>query len=43
MKLYNINQKLFLFKFQALLLLSFLLEPFKIAFSKRLHHNKKRK
>ena len=30
---YNINQKLFSFKFQTMLLLSFLLEHFKIAFT----------
>ena len=35
--LININQKLFSFKFQTMLLLSFLLEHFKIAFNKRFY------
>ena len=40
--LININQKLFSFKFQTLLLLSFLSEHFKIVFNKRLSHLKAR-
>ena len=34
----NINQKLFSFTFQTLLLLNFLLEHSRIAFHKRLYH-----
>ena len=38
-KINSINQKLFSYKFQTILLLSFLLEHFKIVFKKRLYHS----